>query len=102
MVGCRLGSDEEEGPQLALFIAKASKSTMLATGILSEMFGFTATESLIAVELARGQRPVDNAATLDIAQTTVAFHMRNIFQKTGVNRQAQLVALLLTSPASIL
>ncbi|SKB93534.1 response regulator [Sphingopyxis flava] len=102
MVGCRLGSDGEEGPQLALFIAKASKSAMLATGILSEMFGFTVTESLIAVELARGQRPVDIAASLDIAQTTVAFHMRNIFQKTGVNRQAQLVALLLTSPASIL
>lgn len=102
MVGCRLGSDGEEGPQLALFIARASKSAMLATGILSEMFGFTATESLIAMELARGQRRVDIAASLDIAQTTVAFHMRNIFQKAGVNRQAQLVALLLTSPASIL
>lgn len=102
MVGCSLESDGSEGPQLALFIGKASKSAMLPTEILSEMFGLTATESLIAVELARAQRPAEIAASLNIAQTTVAFHMRNIFQKTGVNRQAQLVALLLTSPASIL
>lgn len=102
MVGCRLGSDRDEGPQLAVFIARASKSAMLPTEILSEMFGLTATESVIAVELARAQRPAEIAASLNIAQTTVAFHMRNIFQKTGVNRQVQLVALLLTSPASIL
>lgn len=102
MVGCRLANEASDGPRLALFIAPASKSSDLSPGPLEAMFGFTPTESLIAVELARGSKPAEIAVSLGIAQTTVAFHMRNIFQKTGVSRQASLVALLLTSPVGLL
>lgn len=102
MVGCRLESDGTASPRLALFIAKSERTACLSPDTLTAMFGFTPSESLIAVALVKGQNPAEIATSLSIAQTTVAFHMRNIFQKTGVSRQASLVALLLTSPASIL
>ena len=38
------------------------------------------------------------ADRLAISGTTVAFHLRNIFSKTGVQRQAELVALILSVP----
>lgn len=102
MVGCQLGNESASGPQLALFLTQVGKVSPLAPDLLTALFGFTPTEGLIASALAQGEKPAAIAVSLGIAQTTVAFHMRNIFQKTGVGRQANLVVLLLTSPASIL
>lgn len=54
-----------------------------AQEVLASLFGFTPAESLIAASLAQGDKPATIAVALGIAQTTVAFHMRNIFQKRG-------------------
>lgn len=102
IVGCRLEGESAASLGAALFIAPAGKPSELSPAPLEAMFGFTPTESLIAAGLAKGEKPAEIAASLNIAQTTVAFHIRNIFQKTGVSRQASLVALLLTSPAGLL
>ena len=102
MVGCHLGNDGKAGPQLALFLTRSGKVSPLSPELLAALFGFTPAEGLVASALAQGEKPSDIAVSLGIAQTTVAFHIRNIFQKTGVSRQASLVVLLLTSPASIL
>lgn len=102
MVGCHLGNEGKAGPQLALFLARSGSVSPLSPDLLTALFGFTPTEGLIASALAQGEKPAEISVSLGIAQTTVAFHIRNIFQKTGVSRQASLVVLLLTSPASIL
>ena len=62
---------------------------------LSAAFGLTPAEARVAKALAEGRPPTQIASDLGIARTTVAFHMRNIFQKTGTGRQAELVAALL-------
>jgi DNA-binding NarL/FixJ family response regulator len=62
---------------------------------LTDTFGLTPAEARIAAALTEGKSPARIAADLDIARTTVAFHMRNIFQKTRTGRQVELVALLL-------
>lgn len=61
------------------------------------MFGLTPTEARIADVLAQGRSRAQIADDFGISRTTVAFHMRNIFQKTGTSRQAELVSLLLRS-----
>lgn len=61
------------------------------------MFGLTPTEARIAGVLAQGRSRAQIANDFGISRTTVAFHMRNIFQKTGTSRQAELVSLLLRS-----
>lgn len=58
-------------------------------------FDLTPAEIRVATAMLQGKTRVQIAAKLGIASTTVAFHIRNIFQKTGTNRQAELVALLL-------
>lgn len=60
-------------------------------------FGLTHAEARVAVALTEGKQPAQIAAEFDIQRTTVTFHMRNIFSKTGTARQAELVALLLRS-----
>lgn len=62
---------------------------------LSASYGLTPAEIRIALALAEGRQLAQIAADLNISRTTVAFHMRNIFQKTRTSRQAELVALLL-------
>ncbi len=62
---------------------------------LATLFALTPTEARVAAALTEGCPPAQIAADFDIGRTTVAFHMRNLFQKTGTSRQAELVALLI-------
>lgn len=58
-------------------------------------FGLTPAEGNIATLLMEGKTLHQIASDLGVSRTTVAFHLRHIFQKTATNRQAELVALLL-------
>lgn len=60
-------------------------------------FGLTQSEARVAVALTEGKQPAQIADEFNISRTTVTYHMRNIFGKTGTGRQAELVALLLRS-----
>ena len=44
--------------------------------------------------LTQGKALATIAGDLNVSRTTIAFHMRNLFQKTGTRRQAGLVAYL--------
>lgn len=61
----------------------------------SATFRLTPAEIRVAQALTEGKTLAQIANGLDVSRTTIAFHMRNIFQKTGTERQAELVALLL-------
>ena len=43
----------------------------------------------------------DAAKDLDLAKSTVRYNLKSIFSKTGTNRQAQLVKLILSTPILI-
>ena len=64
-------------------------------GALAQSYGLTPAEIRISRALTEGSNLTQIAADLGVSRSTVAFHMRNIFQKTGTGRQAELVALLL-------
>lgn len=65
------------------------------TDTLASRFRLTAAEARIAKALVEGRPPAEIARDFSVSRTTVAFHMRNIFHKTGTNRQAALVSVLL-------
>ncbi|MDD9727562.1 response regulator [Roseovarius sp. SK2] len=92
---------QEGGVQTVAFIIDPLHRPAIPTGILSGLFDLTPTEAEVARALARGMRTDEIATELAIAPTTVAFHLRNLFDKTGTRRQADLIALLLTGLASI-
>lgn len=89
----------EDAPAVALFISPGDRDKPAPLKALETLFKLTPTEGRIAWAFVQGLRPEQIAETFNITLTTVAFHKRNIFQKTLTNRQADLIALLLTLPA---
>ena len=63
-------------------------------GTLQRLFGFTAAETQLAVELARGRNLLDIARSRRLSRTTVRSHLAALFVKTQTRRQAELIALL--------
>ncbi|MBR0695042.1 helix-turn-helix transcriptional regulator [Bradyrhizobium lablabi] len=61
---------------------------------LQRLFGFTAAETQLAVELARGHNLLDIARARRLSRTTVRSQLASLFVKTQTRRQADLVALL--------
>ncbi|MBW7862576.1 MAG: response regulator [Rhodocyclaceae bacterium] len=88
-------------PQAVIFISDPSQRPKVSGSILSDLFGLTPTEAGVACALAHGRRTGEIAADLSISSTTVAFHLGNVFEKTGTHRQADLIALILTALGSI-
>lgn len=62
---------------------------------LVTLYGLTPTEVRVTLALSEGLSITEVAERKNVARTTVAFHLRNVFQKTAVNRQAELVALIM-------
>lgn len=86
---------------VALFLSTSNQLKTVSKQVLIDLFGLTPTEARVAAILTRGVRPAEAAEELGVSQTTISFHMRNLFQKTGTNRQADLVALILAGPMSV-
>lgn len=99
---CALNAEgtDSDGPAVALFFSHAGHHELVPFKALAALFQLTPMESRVAWAFAQGMRSEDIARTFSVSMTTVAFHKRNIFQKTQTNRQADLVALLLTLPAT--
>lgn len=67
--------------------------------IVAQVFGLTSSEAQLATQLSRGLTLMEAAQTLGLAENTVRSYLKSIFGKTGVNRQAELVRLILQSVA---
>jgi DNA-binding CsgD family transcriptional regulator/PAS domain-containing protein len=79
---------------LALFLARPGPERPADPQGLRDLFGLTGAEARLAAALARGSTLVAAARLLGIAHNTAKVQLRSVFAKTGVNRQAQLVALI--------
>lgn len=62
---------------------------------LQQRFGLTPAESVLALEILRGDGREAAAGRLGISVSTARTHLSRIYEKTGVNRQAELVRLIL-------
>jgi DNA-binding NarL/FixJ family response regulator len=65
------------------------------------LYGLTPAEATIAVLLASGKSVREIASESHVRENTVRIHLKKIFDKTGTNRQAELVRLVLSGPASL-
>ena len=83
-----------------VFIRDPAK-TVLERGTLQTLFGLTPTESRIAAAMARGRSVEAIAANQHASLQTVRKQVKAIFAKTGTHRQAECVAMLLSSVAAM-
>jgi DNA-binding CsgD family transcriptional regulator len=70
--------------------------------VVARLYGLTSSEARLAVAVASGDSLDGSAAAREISVSTVRQQMKQVFAKTGVRRQADLVRLLLTGPAAAL
>lgn len=100
---CALGNQQAvqtDGPVVMVIMSDPAHRQPVAPGALESLFGLTRTEAQVANAFAEGKRTEQIATQFGISSTTVNFHKRNLFEKTGTNRQADMIALLLSVPVS--
>lgn len=68
---------------------------------LRRWFGLTRAQALLAIEILNGDGIQAAADRLSITRATARTHLAQIFQKTGTQRQSELVRLLLSSGLSM-
>lgn len=94
----KLDGDEQAAAMqqlFALFVCCAQSRPVPDVEVLRLLLGLTRSEARVARLLAQGIRSEAVAEELSISVATVNFHLRNLFQKTGVTRQSELVAQVL-------
>ena len=82
-----------------VLVVEPEKRTMADPELIAKALGLTAAESRVAALLAEGHTPRDIAAATGRSTGTVRWHVRQIFDKNGIARQAELVHLVRTLSA---
>lgn len=95
------GLDGRPRHGVAVFLRDPDTSLGVDAPALVALFGLTPAEAKLALELVKGRSLEQSATILDIRYNTARAHLRSIFAKTGVTRQAELVRVVLASPAAL-
>ncbi len=86
--------------QAAFFVILTPLADPVQPGIdlIQGLFDLSTSEARIAGQLAAGSDVNKIAADLGVSRETIRFHLKNIFAKTGVGRQAELAAIIAKIP----
>ncbi|WGK60884.1 helix-turn-helix transcriptional regulator [Halopseudomonas sp. SMJS2] len=98
------GAEWAEGrgqPAVMVYIRDAVGKSQVDNRVAKELFNFTPAETMLALQLANGLSLEEAAENLGIMRNTARAHLRAIFSKTGVRRQAELVRVMLNSVVSL-
>ncbi|HUG60623.1 MAG TPA: helix-turn-helix transcriptional regulator, partial [Methylomirabilota bacterium] len=83
---------------VVVLLASFGRAGPPASGILETLFDLTPREATLARAIIAGQSLEEAARSLNIAISTARVHLKGVFQKTGVDRQASLVSKLSLFP----
>lgn len=84
-----------------VFISDPRGTPEISAHTLRELFGFTGSEARVAAYLANGHSLNEAADALSISINTAKSHARNIYEKTGVNKQTKFIQLISNSVARV-
>jgi DNA-binding NarL/FixJ family response regulator len=96
----RMAQDgDNDAPRAILFLSDPETRLEISSAVVSKLFGLTDSEARLTKALAEGNRLEDAASLSGITISSARTYLKQIFGKTGTSRQAELVQLVLTSPA---
>jgi len=84
-------------PATLLFILDPEFSVETVEAELRQLYGLTSTEASLENLLMEGKALDECCKILDIRRSTARTHLQHLFEKVGVQRQSELVSLLLKS-----
>ncbi|HVY43873.1 MAG TPA: LuxR C-terminal-related transcriptional regulator [Hyphomicrobiaceae bacterium] len=85
------------GAALALLISPGTSPSVSPVELLAKQYALTPGELRVLLALSEVGGVPEIAEALGLSKTTVKFHLANLFEKTGIHRQAGLVKLLAES-----
>lgn len=95
-----LSSDSIEAHYI-VFLSAPELNTIGQEKSLKEMLGLTKAETRVAIQLSNGLSVSEISEKLDLSVNTIRTHIARSYRKTGVNRQAALIKLVLRCIASL-
>lgn len=98
--GQPISEDGKQWPQIprpaaVLFLRDPQAAMQQHDESVAQQFGLSPTESWVTASLARGRTLQQLASERGVSRETLRTHLKNIFDKTGCRRQADLIALVL-------
>lgn len=81
-------------PAAVLFVSDPDHDRQMRADALQQRFGLTPTEVRFITEINKADGLQASARRLGVSLATARTHLRHVFQKTGTQRQAELVALV--------
>ena len=94
-------SVSQRAPRIIVYVSEEEADLGLSIPQVQSLFQLTPREAALTVILCAGRTLVEAAQELGITEQTARSYSREIFQKTGTNRQADLIRRVLTSVAAI-
>jgi DNA-binding CsgD family transcriptional regulator/PAS domain-containing protein len=94
----RCGVGRLDSPLAIVFVSIPEEPQEAPAELLRRLFGLTLAEARLCERLVHGETVEEAAQDLNIAKDTARVHLRNVFDKTGVSRQAELIAKILATP----
>lgn len=83
------------GRNALIVLSPVNPSTAPSLSLIQAMFGLSPREARVAQGLAKGATLDEIAAEANVSRNTVRSQLRVVLEKTGCNRQAEVVALLI-------
>jgi len=83
-----------------VFVSEENQKIELSAEVLNLLYGLTPAEARLTIALVDGLELEQIANEFNVSLHTLRGHLKSIFRKTGVRRQSELVALILTGPAN--
>jgi DNA-binding CsgD family transcriptional regulator len=78
----------------ALILTPVATPLAPSVDLVQSLFDLTPTEAAVAAALARGKTVDDIAVEGGLARSTIRTHVRGVLEKTGCDRQSQVISLL--------
>lgn len=97
---CMLRQTDRD-PAAVLFIGDPERPVEVDPRNLIRLYGLSRAEARVAVLLAKGLRLEQSAQQLGLTYETVRKHLKQIFSKTGTDRQAELIRTITSGPCGL-
>lgn len=88
----------QDGPLVVVFASDPEQLPLPKADSIGKLFNLTPSESRLTHALIQGLKMDEAALKCGITTSTARTYLKQIFMKTGTNRQPELVKLILTSP----
>jgi DNA-binding CsgD family transcriptional regulator len=99
--GLRGGAGIARGSRMAIYVIDPGHQPPIDAELLRRVYRLSPAEIRVVRELMQGQSVETIAEVLAISIYTVRTHLRNLFAKTGTNRQGELIARIAASLSSL-